>query len=104
MPALLDKIANEFRAAILAADHVEAARLAADYVEAVRLLWAGMTPDERTASHLPVQTRELLAWARDMTINQRAFTAQQLEFVEIASSYRGCVPAKVQPRAVDVHV
>lgn len=100
----LDKIANEFRSAILAADHAGAAGLVTEYVEAVRQAWELMPADERAASEMPVQARELLAWAQNVTTGQRALTSQQLEIVEIASRYRRSVPGQAHCGAIEVRI
>jgi hypothetical protein len=100
----LDEIANEFRSAILAAEHAGAAQLATEYVEAVRQAWELMPAHERAASGLPIQARELLAWAQNVTLGQRTLTSQQLEIVEIASLYRRSVPVKLHCRAIEVQV
>lgn len=100
----LDKIANEFRSAILAADHTSAAGLVTEYVEAVRQAWELMPAHERAASQLPVQARELLAWAQNVTIGQRNLTSQQLEIVDIASRYRRSVPGQVPRSAIEVRI
>lgn len=100
----MDRIANDFRAAILAGDHAGAKRLVAEYAEAVRQAWELVPPQERAVSQIPVQARELLAWAADMTIAQRRITSQQLELVETATRYRRSAPLKSHTPALEVRI
>ena len=87
MPKPLDKIAKEFRAAVLAADHVSAARLATDYREALAEAWRSLSESDRRASTLPRQANETLIWARGMTIVQRAMLAEQLAVLDKSIRY-----------------
>ncbi|HLG96582.1 MAG TPA: hypothetical protein VKX49_09770 [Bryobacteraceae bacterium] len=87
MPAVLDNIAFEFRSAVLAGDHVLAARRVSEYAAAVAQLWETLTQEERAASELPAQVRELLSWARGMAIVQRVIAAEQLAILQKASRY-----------------
>ncbi|MGA2881528.1 MAG: hypothetical protein ABSG13_21470 [Bryobacteraceae bacterium] len=80
-----DKLACELRAAVLAGKHEKAERLAAEYTEALRQYWTRLSPQGRAASSLPQQSRELLAWVRDMTLMQQAMTAQHLAYVQRAN-------------------
>jgi hypothetical protein len=85
----LDSASRELRAAVIAADHAGAELAVSHYVETLRLVWEVMPEQERRASVLPARARELLAWARGMTIIQRALTADQLGILEKASRYHG---------------
>ena len=93
MPAPLDNIALEFRSAVLAGDHVLAAQRVAQYAAAAAQFWQGLSEQDRAASELPAQARELLSWARGMTIVQRVITAEQLAVLEKASRYGAQPPA-----------
>ena len=87
MPEPLDKIARDFRAAVLAADHAKAERLAAEYREALAETWRTMPDSDRNGSPLPRQAAELITWARGMTIVQRAMLAEQLSVLDKAIRY-----------------
>lgn len=87
MPERLDNIALEFRSAVLGGDHATAAQRLAEYARAAAEHWKTLTNEERAKSELPVQARELLSWARGMTIVQRVITAEQLAILEKASRY-----------------
>ena len=93
MPHPLDNIAQQFRSAVLASDHTLADRLASEYAQAASELWQSLSDSERESSALPEQTRELLTWARGMTIVQRAMLAEQLAILEKASRYRQALAA-----------
>ena len=88
MPQPLDKVAREFRSAVLAADHERAAELAAEYRSSVAELWQSLPESSRAKSTLPEQANELLNWARGMTIVQRAMLAEQLAVLEKSNRYR----------------
>ena len=102
MPVLLDKLSDEFRSAVLTGDHLGAERLAAQYVEALREMWESLPQREREASPVPSQARELLAWARDVTMVQRALTHQQLTILEKACRYQPAGRAESRSRAIEV--
>jgi hypothetical protein len=87
MPAALDKISRELRAAVLAADHASAERLAGEYRAAVEEAWRELPEPERAGSNLPRQANETLTWARGMTIVQRAMLAEQLAVLEKSRRY-----------------
>lgn len=103
MPQPPDNLARELRAAVLAGDHVRAERLVLDYGEALRAFWGSLAEEERAASNLPGQVRELLEWTREMTLVQRALTAQHLEIVETASRYETTPGATDRSSAIEVH-
>ena len=88
MPQPLDKVAREFRSAVLAADHARAACLASEYRCAVTELWQALPESSRAKSTLPEQATDLLNWARGMTIVQRAMLAEQLAILEKTQRYR----------------
>jgi hypothetical protein len=87
MPQALDKIAREFRGAVLASDHALAERLAGEYREALEAAWRNLPETERGASSLPQQASETFTWARGMTIVQRAMLAEQLAVLEKTKRY-----------------
>jgi hypothetical protein len=87
MRQALDKIAREFRSAVLAADHVWAERLASEYREALAEAWQNLPASVRAASPLPAQANEMLTWARGMTIVQRAMLAEQLAVLDKSIRY-----------------
>jgi hypothetical protein len=87
MSQALHKISRELRSALLGADHVLANRLVSEYTDALRELWESMPESERAASSIPREARELLTWARDMTVVRRAIDAAQLAVVQKASRY-----------------
>ena len=93
MPQALDNIAQQFRAAVLASDHALADGLASEYAQSASEFWESMSDTERERSTLPAQARELLTWARGMTIVQRAMLAEQLAILEKASRYRQALAA-----------
>jgi hypothetical protein len=84
----LDKIAHNLRAAVLAGDHAKARGVSAEYVEALRRHWMRLAPSERAGSELPKLSLELLAWAREMTIVQRAMAGEQLRIAAEAGRYQ----------------
>jgi hypothetical protein len=87
MSQALDRLSRDLRSALLGGDHVLANRLVAEYTAALRELWESMPESERAASSIPEQARELLTWARDMTVVRRAIDAAQLAVVNKASRY-----------------
>jgi hypothetical protein len=80
----LDNLARDLRAAVLAVNHEKATRVTLEYSEALRQYWMALSGDERAASSIPQQSRELLNWVREMTLMQQAMTAAQLAMVEKA--------------------
>ncbi len=84
---MLDDLIEEFRLAVHAADHIRAGRLAGEYADTVRRLWEAMPEEERAHSPLPRTSRELLTWARGMTIVQRAIAGEQLAVVQKLTRY-----------------
>jgi hypothetical protein len=87
MPQPQDDLARQLRAAVLGSDHAQATRLAAEYTQAVCREWERMPAAERATSGIPRQSRELLTWARDVTIMQHAMAGQHLDALEIAHRY-----------------
>ena len=87
---------------MLAGDHSQAERLVQDYTEALRELWLALPESERAASAVPEQARELLEWAREMTLVQRALAAQHLAIVETASRYESA-PRDQSSSTIQVH-
>jgi ferric iron reductase protein FhuF len=85
MRQLLDNLARELRAAVLASDHEEASRLGAAYTEALARYWAQLSESDRAVSPIPQQSLELLAWVRQMTLMQHAMTGEQLAAVTEAA-------------------
>jgi hypothetical protein len=83
----LERASRELRAAVIAADHTGAELALAHYIETLRQVWEAAPEQERSGSALPVRVRELLAWTREMTIIQRALTADQLRVLQKASYY-----------------
>jgi hypothetical protein len=81
MAQSLDKVSREFRTAVLGGDHVLARQLAPEYTGALGQLWESLPESERVAA------RELLVWAQQMTVVQRAVAAAQLAVIEKASQY-----------------
>lgn len=104
MPQQLDKIANELRSAILAADPANAARLVTEYVEALCQEWEHMPPQDRACSQLPQVAKELLKWARDMTMVQRALTSKQLDILDKVIEYRRSASLQEGGRAIEVRI
>ncbi|HUA20623.1 MAG TPA: hypothetical protein VMB25_17870 [Bryobacteraceae bacterium] len=103
MPHPSDSIASELRAAVLAGDHARARRLVQDYAEALQELWRALPEAERAGSPIPSQARELLGWARDMTLVQRALAARHLAIVETASRYESSPGTRDRSTAIQVH-
>jgi len=87
MQPLLDNLARDFRSAVLAGDHPAAERSVVRYAEALQEIWVSMSESERAASSIAKQAEELLVWARNVTIMQRALTSEQLTVLEKASRY-----------------
>jgi|HubBroStandDraft_3_1064219.scaffolds.fasta_scaffold11243_4 hypothetical protein len=87
MSQALDKISLDLRSAVLGGEHVRAAQLAAEYTRALQQIWETLPLGERAASPLPKQARELLGWAKKMTMVQRALAAGQMVIAHKARSY-----------------
>jgi hypothetical protein len=83
---------RELKAAVIAGDHARAERATAAYVEALRQHWESLPKKERGNSPVPARARELLAWAREMTIIQRTLTCDQLAILQKASRYEADLP------------
>jgi hypothetical protein len=81
------QLARELRAAVLGNDHQQAVRLAEQYTAALDQQWARMSPAERASSGIPKQARELITWARNVTIMQYAMAASHLSAIEKANRY-----------------
>ena len=86
-PEQLDNLARQLRSAVLAGDHAGAERVVSEYTQALRHVWDTMSEPQRAASPLPNQVVELWAWAREMTLVQRALAAEHLAIVRTASHY-----------------
>ena len=104
MPVPLDKLSQQFRSAVLAGDHLGAEQLALQYIEALREMWASLPPRERGASLVPKQAQELLTWARDVTIVQRALTQEQLAILEKACRYQPSGLLEPRSRGFEVRI
>lgn len=102
MPQPLDKLAHRLRAAVLASDHEKATRLTEEYITALREHWMSLPPAERAASPLRKQSLELLAWAREMTIMQRALAAEHLRALDKKIRYRTARALYSQSAALDM--
>ena len=87
-------LSREFRAALIAGDHARAQHLFSGYVEALRALRGSLPDEEFAASGEPARARELLRWARQAALIQRALAADQLAFLQKASKYQ---PRHVPP-------
>jgi hypothetical protein len=85
----VDEASRQLRAAVIAADHAGAERAASHYVEALQKLWEALPESERAVSPVPSKARELLAWAREMTLIQRNLAADQHAVLQKASRYHG---------------
>jgi len=88
------------RSALLGGDHVLANRLVSEYTDALREFWESLPESERAGSSIPQQARELLTWARDMTLVRRAIDAAQLAVVQKASRYNAARSAETPRPAV----
>lgn len=88
MAPALDKLSRDLRSAVLGGDHVLATRLVSEYAGALCELWESLPETERPASSVPQQARELLTWAHEMTVVQRAMAAEQLAIIRKAGRYR----------------
>ena len=102
MPLQLDKLSHQFRSAVLAGDHFGAEQFALQYVEALREMWESLPERERAVSLVPKQAQELLAWARDLTIVQRALAKEQLAILEKACRYQPSVSLEPRSHAIEV--
>jgi hypothetical protein len=89
-----DKVSRELRTAVLGGDHVLAGQLASEYMGALGQLWESLPESERAAA------RDLLVWAHQMTVVQRAIAAAQLAVIEKASQYNVDRTAEAPGRAV----
>ena len=87
----LERASRELRAAVIAADHSAAERAASRYVEALQRFWESLPEQERAVSPVPATARELLGWAREMTLIQRNMAADQFTVLQKASRYNGVV-------------
>ena len=83
-----DKLAGELRAAVLAGDHARANRIVPEYAEALSQYWGTLPASDRAVSPLPKLARELLAWARGMTVVQRTIAGEQLAAVQRTRRYQ----------------
>ena len=82
---------RELRAAVIAVDHNAAERAASRYIEALQKFWESMPEQERAVSPVPTTARELLDWAREMTLIQRNLAADQFNVLQKASRYHSGV-------------
>ena len=73
-----------------------------EYAEALGWHWTTLSANERAASPLPKQSRELLNWARKMTLMQQAITAAHLSAVEKAGRQLTARALYLQLAALDV--
>lgn len=85
--ATANRIARDLRSAVATGDHAAAALLVPRYGQALQAAWESFSPQERRASPLPQQARELLEWARSVAIIQRALSAEQLAVLQKAGRY-----------------
>jgi hypothetical protein len=85
----LEGASRELRAAVIAHDHARADRAVSRFGEVVRDYWESLPERERAISSLPARTRELLAWAREMTLIQRNLAADQFAALQKARNYHG---------------
>jgi hypothetical protein len=88
MQARLDNLAHQLRAAVLANHHEKAMGLTLEYAEALSEHWNTLSPSERAGSPLPKLSLELLAWAREMTIMQRALAGEHVRSLDKILRYR----------------
>jgi hypothetical protein len=102
MPEPLDNLARELRSAVLASNHEKATRLTMEYAEALGRHWTTLAANERGASPLPKRSRELLNWAREMTLMQQAMAAAHLSNVEKAGRQLTARALYLQLAALDV--
>jgi hypothetical protein len=101
MPQPPDNLAHQLRAAVLANHHEKATRLSVEYTEALRQYWMTLSTKERAASPVLKQSLELVKWAREMTIMQRAMAAQHLRVIDKAIRYRTARALYLQSPALD---
>ena len=87
------------REAVVAGDYAAAQAAADGYFKALEMLWQSLTEAERAVSPSPVKALELLNWAREMTIIQRSFAANQLSAIQKASRYETGVISHSSVRA-----
>ena len=93
-----DDRARSLREAVVAGDYAAAEEAADGYFKALETLWQSLTEAERAVSPIPVKALELLNWAREMTIIQRSFAANQLFALQKASRYETGVIARSSVR------
>jgi hypothetical protein len=101
-PEQLDNLARQLRSAVLAGDHTGAERVVSEYTQALRQAWDAMPEPQRAASPLPNQVVELWAWAREMTLVQRALAAEHLAIVRTASHYEPSQASDAYSPIIDV--
>jgi len=87
MSPALDKLSRDLRSAILDGELVRAGSLASEYSAALRAHWEALQENERVASPIPRQARELITWAKEMAVIQRTMAAAQLNIVLKARRY-----------------
>jgi len=87
MPQTLDDLSLKFRSAVMAGDHALAGRLVEEYTVVLREVWMSLREEERAQSDLVDTAAELMGWARDLTVVQRALAAEQLAVIEKANHY-----------------
>jgi hypothetical protein len=102
MSQALDRLSRELRSAVLAGDHMLTERLVLEYAVAVQQVWESLAESDRGASPLPNTVRELLTWARGMTVVQRAIASEQLAVVEKAVRYKSSRAQEPGRRAIQV--
>ena len=84
----LTELARQFRAAILAGDHISAMTLAEAYGNALEPYWTNLNDADRANSQVPSTARELLTWAREATLIQRSMVGNQLTVLDKAIRYQ----------------
>lgn len=87
-----EDLARKLRSAIASGDHFAARQLAESYVAGLRTLWNALPESSRACSTLPGEARELLSWAREAAIIQRALMSDQLATLRKASRYQFQAP------------
>ena len=85
----LEAASRELRAAVIAVDHVRAEASVHRYIDVVRQRWETLPQQERAVSAIPARARELLAWARQMTLIQRNLARDQYGVLQKAGRYHG---------------
>jgi hypothetical protein len=99
-----NELSRELRSAVLTGDHVRIGELAAGYITAVEQAWLALPQGDRARSPLAQQAKELLSWARDMAIIQRALNGEQLGIVENAIRYQSAGLPGSRSRGVQVRI